>query len=454
MVAVKSRANKWNWNRVENIYFVVALILGSLFAILTPPFQVTDENLHFYRANLIAEGTLIKTEGRIIRSIQTFNSEIEALDLPHKPENKVDPAVLIHGFFMPLEKKAKVVASSPTTLNYNPIMYLPQVIGVLIGKTLDLSPFKMLLVSRFINLIFGVLLTTLAIKICPFRKWSLLYLSLLPMTLSLYGSASADTFTISVSIFYISLILYFKQNGVSHRSIKWLILSTILLPFLKPGYVFLSLLVFIVPVLPAKKVFDMAAKVGVFSAAIGIFLIWFKVSSSFGPATNSALPGVDAAGQLAFILANPFDFLRIFITDLFTDLAGSVVTFIGVFGWLDAVMPFGIYVIYELCLGFILLFDNHYPIRSIKDSRFLLIATFLITFTILYGIFYFIYTPVGADFIQGFQGRYILPIASLIFFAFYNNRKKFQFNKIYLFLPTWVIGGIISLLTILARYYG
>jgi len=445
---------QWDWRKPENIYFLIALFFGLLFALMTPPFQVPDENTHFYRANQIAEGTLFGVEGEIISSVHAFSSEIKRIDLQFKPYRKIDPVILIDGFFMPLNKEEKIIVTTPTTINYNSIMYLPQALGVLAGKALNLSPYKLLIASRIANLIFGILLTTLAIKICPFRKWGLVYISLLPMTLYLYGSASPDTFTISVCIFYTSFVMYLKTQDTSRIKVFLLILLTFLLAFLKPGYVVLCLIIFLVPIFPNNKTFDTTAKLAIIFSAFALFLVWYKVSGISEPEPFLVSRGVDAARQLEYVMMDPFRFIRILVYDLLVDSVGSVFMFIGVLGWVDTVLPIGVYLIYLLCLGFILIFDNGYPIKTINKSRPLLMTTFLITFIFMYAVFYFIYTPVGAIRIEGFQGRYVLPIASLVFFSFFNARKKFQFTKIQVFLPFWVIGAAISVLTVIHRYYG
>lgn len=445
---------KWNWRKPENIYFLVAIFFGLLFALVTPPFQVPDENTHFYRANQIAEGMVFGVEGEIISSVHVFNSEIQKIDLHFKPHKKIDPVILIDGFFMPLNKEEKVIVSTPTTTNYNSIMYFPQTLGVLAGKTLNFSPYKLLLISRITNLLFGILLTTLAIKISPFRKWSLLYISLLPMTIFLYGSASADTFTISVCIFYTSFVMYLKTQDTSRNKLVLLILLTFLLAFLKPGYVFLCLIIFLVPIFSNNKAYDLTAKSAIIITTFTLFLIWIKVSGNLEPEPFLEYQGVDVTRQLEYVAMNPLRFVKIFVYDLVTDSVGLVLMFVGVLGWVDTVLPIAVYLFYALCLGFILFFDNDYSIKSIKTSRFILMTTFLITFILLYAVFYFVYTPVGANRIEGFQGRYILPIASLVFYSFLNSRKKFNLNKIHFLVPFWVIGAAISVLAVIFRYYG
>ncbi len=45
--------------KIENIFFIFALVFGFLFIFITPPFQSVDENFHFYRAYGIASGDFV-----------------------------------------------------------------------------------------------------------------------------------------------------------------------------------------------------------------------------------------------------------------------------------------------------------------------------------------------------------------------------------------------------------
>jgi len=138
---------------------------------------------------------------------------------------------------------------------------------------------------------------------------------------------------------------------------------------------------------------------------------------------------------------------------LITDFGYITEMFIGKFGWLDTRLPNYLYWVYSIALIAVFLFDNNYEGRLTTGSRVLLLATFALIFLGTYTTFYIIFTPVGANYISGFQGRYLLPIIGLLFISGYNKHKLFSFKKIYLLLPIWAIGGFTTLVTVINRYY-
>ena len=49
----------WRNYLPANAFLVIAAVVGLAFCVITPPFQVPDEVVHFYRAYQISEGHLI-----------------------------------------------------------------------------------------------------------------------------------------------------------------------------------------------------------------------------------------------------------------------------------------------------------------------------------------------------------------------------------------------------------
>jgi len=47
----------------EKVFLVVSLIFWILFCLVTPPFQVVDEDAHFYRAYQVSEGGILAERG-------------------------------------------------------------------------------------------------------------------------------------------------------------------------------------------------------------------------------------------------------------------------------------------------------------------------------------------------------------------------------------------------------
>lgn len=450
-VNVKSN---WNWKRPENIYFLISLFFGILLVFITPPYQIPDERAHFYRANQIAEGEFFYPEGEIMSSVIDFTAEIYKFDLNFKPQNKISKITLVEELFRSLDKDTKVVFTDTKTNNYSAINYFPQAVGIVIGKILKFSPYKLVLVSRIINLLVGIFLTTAAITISPIRKWSFVFIGLLPMALYQYASISPDAFVISLCIFYLALVLYMQtQDKTEVKMLALAIVITLSMALTKPGYVFLCFLILLVPIIRGKKKYDFFIKGVIILATLTLFVVWFSFSINNTPDIDPLVKGMDQKAQLEFVMNNPLGFVQTLANDLITDFGYITEMFIGKFGWLDTRLPNYFYWVYSIALIAVFLFDNNYEGRLTTGSRVLLLATFALIFLGTYTTFYIIFTPVGANYISGFQGRYLLPIIGLLFISGYNKHKLFSFKKIYLLLPIWAIGGFTTLVTVINRYY-
>src|SRR4030095_2970885 len=186
----------------EKTFFFLSLIFGFLFLTLTPPFQVPDENVHFFRAYQFSEGNLFG--GILPKSLTITTSKFEYL--PFHPERKVKPEVIFSLLRLPLESHVK---SDYFRNNLSPIAYLPQVIGIELGRIFDLSPLLLMYFGRTVNLFVWIFLIFTAIKTTPIFKWLFCLLALSPMALFQAASLSKDSFTIGASFLVIALSLQY-----------------------------------------------------------------------------------------------------------------------------------------------------------------------------------------------------------------------------------------------------
>jgi hypothetical protein len=53
-----ARTKSW-FGRLDHCYALIALLIGFLYLLITPPFQVPDEPNHFFRCYQISEGHLL-----------------------------------------------------------------------------------------------------------------------------------------------------------------------------------------------------------------------------------------------------------------------------------------------------------------------------------------------------------------------------------------------------------
>ena len=88
-------------------------------------------------------------------------------------------------FFKKVNYNDKVVINNIVCAQYPLTHYIPQVIGMLLAKALDLSPYLTLYSIRFFNLLFWTLIMTLAIKYFPVHKAAMTIFFTSPAVLSL-----------------------------------------------------------------------------------------------------------------------------------------------------------------------------------------------------------------------------------------------------------------------------
>ena len=124
------------------IFVVLGSIYGFAFLFITPPFQAPDEIQHFYRAFSISEGNFIaikkeNTVGRILPVSLVTTVTAVMKDIHFHPENKQTIADILAIVNLPLEMDNRNFLPFPNAALYPPIPYLPQSLGIHIGKVFN-----------------------------------------------------------------------------------------------------------------------------------------------------------------------------------------------------------------------------------------------------------------------------------------------------------------------------
>src|SRR4051794_26406295 len=192
-------------------YLVLSLACMLLLVFVTPPIQVPDEENHFLRADQISLGGLTgqlfgptSAGGNVDSNAVAFARPFRELEF--HPERHVAAemmAAVLHlrwkgGTIQPVDLSNTVV--------YPPYMYLPGVIGVLLGKGLSMSVVGTFFLGRVCNGFAAVLVSAASIALAVRGQLILFVLLSLPMTLALFASYSPDAITISFAAFSVALI--------------------------------------------------------------------------------------------------------------------------------------------------------------------------------------------------------------------------------------------------------
>jgi uncharacterized membrane protein len=230
----------------ENIFLVLFLIFGFIFAILNPPIIAPDEHSPIFKVISVSDGNFFPKDSfevpvnmRLV--INTF--------IPFRTIHK---GVFDHEMQILLFEHLSYPLNSNGTSNFNlsqhtmsinsysPLLYLACALVYKIGSVLNSSALFILYLCRIINLLIFAVIVYFAIKIVPIQKYMFLLIVLMPTTVYEATSISADSLTIALSFLLIAYILNLAlvKDNILKTDTLFLFVLTSCLALTKPLYVY------------------------------------------------------------------------------------------------------------------------------------------------------------------------------------------------------------------------
>jgi uncharacterized membrane protein len=418
-----------NWLlKPDKAFLLIGLAGGLMFMTLTPPLQVPDEPAHFLRAYQVAEGKLFaertsdRVGGEVPLSLEKFSHPFWLMIFPG---GRISFDSLWRISRMELRPAVTKFKDFNNTALYPPVCYLPQAAGMCIFRAAEASPFFIFYAGRLSNFMVWLIIVWYAIKTIPFGKWLLAMLALLPMSLYVNMSLSADVLTNAVSYLFIATVLKYSQIIITKKELVRLVVLVALLASVKPAYSALTLLVLLIPKgsLPGRSRWLFVTSL--FLLAILTSWVWLKTMSyayityeQYNPAVRDDLSIVSDAsvsGQLGYILSHGSYIFRVIGESVLHAFDMYSTGFIGNFGWLSEPLPGWLVVCGYLVLVLIAISEGGCQLKP--AGRILLASTFFIMAALLFLSQHLIWDPVGGPLISNLQGRYFIPFVPLLFLA-------------------------------------
>ena len=406
---------------LQKIYLMIVIPLGILYCLVNPLGRVPDEDHHSRKAMAISKGNIFSNADENGDAIDYFNAKLDPL-----VNRLTDSYEDAYSRIMAEETDAEIELWYTTMALYAPICHMPQAIGMLIARSLGGSVVVQCYAARLLNFAVSVFLVYHAIKLIPFKKHIVLFLALLPVTLTEFASMAADALTISISLFFVCYILYLKydkdKKEFNKKDIVILVISSIIVALCKIVYLPLCLLLFI---LPKEKFGSLKKKniitISAFAVSVILNLIWLVYCSRFLVVFN---PGVNSAEQVKFILTNPFSYLLIMFRTmnvynqiLIVGLCGE-----GLGAYCVQASVLFIYPCIVLLTGLFIVNDDKDGIQFDLFTKFMFLFVFASIVVLIYTSLYVQWTSLQRPLILGVQARYFLPILLLTAIFLHNNK--------------------------------
>ena len=318
------------------------------------------------------------------------------------------------------------IIPSPRALSY-PVEYLPQAIGISLGRLFRASFIVTFFLGRLFNLLLYVVCVYLAVRTVP--KFKLLFglIGILPMALHQAASYSYDGFINGMSLLLIALMLraIWRKDPFDKKEAALIIIVGMLVA---PAKFVQSLFLLLFFLIPQERFHNKKQRMVFTMLALGLPLLLtclLQLPSLTATAFQSGEKlnwegGVNYTTD--FIVRNPLRALKIFYRTFFVN---AVTWFEGSIG--TSLSGLTLPIKSETIYAFVLLLlisswetdDMHLTIRSREKVWFIGISLLVVFLTMLY--LFLTWTTNTRDIVAGVQGRYFITILPLIFLSL-NNR--------------------------------
>ena len=382
-----------------------------------------DEYMHWIKAFEVSEG-------RFISKIDNEKKQSVAI-VPEKVQNIINERQ--HGVFKYvdnislLEERIDydnyVLVPNQNAAAYCFVQYIPEALGILIGKVITQNPLLIAYTARIANIVTCTILMYFAIKLIPFGKNILLILSIIPIAIEGFSTISPDGITISICALFISYTMYIAFDKNKKCGTKEMLILTMLGAIVSLCKIVYMPLIFLAIIIPKEKFKSKRNKIFYLTIIIGIGvicnLIWLGFGSLALLSTNTnTYSGTEQNGtviKVMSILSNPIMYVqKLFYTISVKGNQYFLSLFGGQLEWAETIrielIP------YIICgISIITAISEHDIKDKLNKYQKIIILFIILVITILIFTSLFIqWSDNNLEYIDGVQGRYFLPILPLV----------------------------------------
>ncbi len=392
--------------RSDKRYIAILAVTGLLYTLVVPYSQVSDDIHHFSRVFEISEGYII--------SPMTW-CETGKLS-PGNLESGVgfgDPySEIIKGWKETLDYENMTQYGSNNTALYSPVAYIPQLIGVWIGRVLTNRVMFIVTLSRLSALLCGLFMLWIAFRIIPVDKGILATITFIPIFINEMCSPSLDSFVNAYTLLFFAVICtcVISEDVLSPAKWWFIFLSPFILGMSKVVYLPFIILLFAIPYerfgTKMKKWLTIAAS----SIPTIILYAWWTRKTS--PFIDEFMDSADHKAQITYVFAHPVEYVQVILRTLKT---WGDFYFWGMFGdslgWVQNIHINKVYLIAFLIIFVIMAVKApHHKILENRKFVISLIVVVIMVFGLTFSALYAQFNVVASPIIYGIQGRYFLPI--------------------------------------------
>ncbi len=410
--------------RLIKCFVTLALVLGILIILISPPFTMPDENAHYVNICRIIDGDLFpKVENNEVGAWITAEQNAYLSAFYGKYDGVAGAKFSFWDLYFQeyLEFTSDQPVFYPTRLStINPLAYIvPAIGGGLIQNVFGINnPSTIVMGAKLASLAFYIALIALAIKTTPVLKRTMLLLALMPMSIYQGASLSYDAILIpsALLLFALAMKLFFSPEDYV-ISIKDIVCVCVVCAFMFTTKIAYAPLIVFFLAISIKKFGGLKRFFICIGALAGVGIVFYLLPTIICSAISRGTVNTQFAvldEQKAFFMSHLGIIFPVFKNTISSDIGFWTTSFFGILGNLDTAFPVIFVIAYFLILYITALTELSTISGFDWKARLLTIAGPIIFFVGTIVSMYLTWTPlvaeVGGDFSTGTQGRYFIPV--------------------------------------------
>lgn len=447
-----------DFRRPERFFAASCLLLGLLYMVVLPPLSAPDEVSHYISAYQLSNRFLRKeaadSQGRVyIRAQDAWAEDLEDVladdgsGVIREGDTVIVGQTVEQDTYELIRQRGlggqdagqqsgnqpggnQPVPSYQPAVRTTPLAYIPQALGISMGRLLGLGTLGLMFLGRIFNLLFYCTVGFLAVRRIPFGKEILCGVGLLPMSLHLAASMSYDVMILALSGYFLAvcLDLAYRAERVRGRDVAVLAAILAVMGPCKMVYGVIAGWCLLIPVKKfggrGKWALSAAAVLGAFGAAMAVVNLQ-TVALYTGIQDRYITWAQEPGYSFAQLIHSPLKVLRLcyntltgYGEQLYSGMIGSML------GNLDPVLnvPYVVILGLTALLAVLALRKPGEPLLIRKGQKlWIWFLAFLCLGALMFSML-LAWTPLSATMIQGVQGRYLLPFLPALLLTIKNDR--------------------------------
>jgi hypothetical protein len=304
---------------VPFVFLLLAMVLGSSYALVMPPYQVPDETWHLYRAYGISLGSCVGGQTTPVPNAFIDFKSVHDLSPAQITRGGTSPSIADTAAQEPISASAPTTnVDLPTANLYTCVPYALTAFELAAAREFHLTVAHAFYLGRLVNLTAYTALVFCALLILPGLQVSMMCLALMPMTLHQAASFSADALTISSAFLLVAYcfhLAFSSTNRLRPAELAILCLLTVFSSLCKTS-LSLPFLVLLIPAQrfgrPARRWLTLAALVVLPGVAAVSWQLLNEKNLELFKQFRMANTDVDVQENARFLLHEPVAFLEAF----------------------------------------------------------------------------------------------------------------------------------------------